>query len=118
MFTFITIAAAEGASTCPADAQAQAPSGMPGLALMIILFAVMFYFMYRSQKKQAQKRQQMIDKIVKGSDVIIGGGIYGTIVSVKDKSFVVEIADKVNIEVSKAGVNGILGADGDTAASK
>ncbi|MFA6717202.1 MAG: preprotein translocase subunit YajC [Victivallaceae bacterium] len=113
MFNFVTIAAADGACST----SAQGAGGMIGLVPMIVIFAVMFYFMYRSQKKQAQKRQEMIDKIVKGSDVIVGGGIYGTIVSVKDKTFIVEIADKVNIEVTKGGVNGIIGA-GDVAATE
>lgn len=114
MFNFIAIAAADGAS----PAEAQGTGGMISLVPMIVIFVVMFYFMYRSQKKQARKRQEMIDKIVKGNDVIIGGGIYGTVISVKDKTFIVEIADKVNIEVTKAGVNGILGAGGDSAASE
>ncbi|MDD5599271.1 MAG: preprotein translocase subunit YajC [Victivallaceae bacterium] len=114
MYNFITIAAADGA--CPAGAQGA--GGMISLVPMIVIFAVMFYFMYRSQKKQARKRQEMIDKIVKGSDVIIGGGIYGTVVSVKDKTFIVEIADKVNIEVTKGGVNGTIGAGGDVAANE
>ena len=78
---------------------------------MILIFVVMFYFMFRSQKKQAKKRQDMIDTITKGAEVIIAGGIHGTIVAVKDKTFTVEIADKVNVEVTKAGVNGVVGGE-------
>ena len=105
MFNLIAAAAApENAS----QAQ-QGPGGLISFVPMILIFGAMFYFMFRSQKKQAQKRQQMIDTIVKGTDVIIGGGIYGTIVNVKDKTFVVQIADKVNVEITKSGVNGIAG---------
>ena len=98
MFNFVTTAVAETSGT----------SGLISFIPMILIFVVMFYFMFRSQKKQAQKRQKMIDKIVKGADVIIAGGIHGTIITVKDKTFIVEIADKVNVEITKAGVNGVI----------
>ncbi len=91
-----------------------ATSFPPQLVVMIVVFGAMFYLMFRSQKKQAQKRQQMIDNIVKGADVIVAGGIHGTIVAVKDKTFTVQIADKVNIEVTKAGVNGVISDDTQT----
>jgi preprotein translocase subunit YajC len=102
MFNLVTIAAA-----APTESS-QGMGGLISFVPMILIFVVMFYFMFRSQKKQAQKRQQMIDKIVKGADVIIAGGIHGTIITVKDKTFIVEIADKVNVEITKAGVNGVI----------
>jgi len=105
MLNLVTVAEA-----APAEA-AQSANGLIGFVPMILIFVVMFYFMFRSQKKQAQKRQRMIDTIVKGSEVIIGGGIHGTIIAVKDKTFTIEIADKVRVEVAKAGVNGIVSDD-------
>ena len=109
MFNFVAIAAAAPASNT--GQAGQGPGGLISFVPMILIFVVMFYFMFRTQKKQQQKRQQMIDSIVKGADVIVSGGIYGTIVEVKDKTFVVKIADKVNVEITKAGVNGILSDD-------
>jgi preprotein translocase subunit YajC len=102
MLNLVTVAEA-----APAEA-AQGANSLIGFVPMILIFVVMFYFMFRSQKKQAQKRQAMIDTIVKGSEVIIGGGIHGTIVAVKDQTFTIEIADKVRVEVAKAGVNGVV----------
>lgn len=113
MFNFITMAVAEGTvqqAAAPAES-AQGVSGLLSFAPMILIFVAMFYFMFRSQKKQAKKRQEMIDTIVKGAEVIIAGGIHGTITAVKDKTFSVEIADKVVIEVTKAGVNGVIGGE-------
>ena len=92
----------------PAPAPQQAPGGLVTFVPFILIFGVMFYMMYRSQKKQTQKRQEMVDKIVKGTDVIIAGGIHGKIMEVKDKTFIVQIADKVNVEISKGGLNGIV----------
>jgi preprotein translocase subunit YajC len=105
MFNSITTAVAETPN------EAQGAGGLVSFVPMILIFVVMFYFMFRSQKKQAKKRQQMVDSIVKGADVIIAGGIHGTIIAVKDKTFIVEIADKVNVEITKAGVNGVISDD-------
>ena len=89
-------------------AQPAAPAGQ-GNSLMsfiplILIFAVMMFFMSRSQKKQQQKRQEMLDRIVKGSKVLLQSGMMGTVTEVKEKTFFVEIADKVVVEVV---VNGI-----------
>ena len=72
--------------------------------MSILAAAEMIFFMMRSQKKQAQKRQQMIDQVVKGTRVLLNSGMYGTIVEVKSNSFVVEIADRVQVEVVKNGI--------------
>jgi preprotein translocase subunit YajC len=74
----------------------------------IVIFGVMIYFMIRSQRKQAKKRQEMIDHVKKGDDVVIAGGIFGKVIEVKEKTFMVEIAEKVNVEVSKPGVTAIF----------
>ena len=53
----------------------------PNLTFLIMLvgmFALMF-FMQRSQKKQAQKRMESLNKLQKGYEVITIGGLYGTV---------------------------------------
>ncbi len=104
-------AAASAASTVTTTAgnettavQPPPGGGLMGMLPIIIVFAVMIFFMMRSQKKQQQKHQQMIDQIVKGTRVMLNSGMFGTVVEVKSNSFVVEIADKVNVEVVKNGV--------------
>ena len=95
-----------------AQAQAQAETAaQPGwvMAVPIILFGVMIFVMFRSQKKQAAKRTEMLSKIKSGDRVVTNGGIKGKITKVKDQSYLVEIADKVVIEVVKNGVSALMG---------
>ena len=73
----------------------------------ILIFVVMIFFMNRSQKKQMQKRQEMMDKIAKGTKVLLNSGIYGTVDAVNEDSMIVEIATGVKVKVSKAGIAGI-----------
>ena len=98
-------AAEAGAAT---QTQPPQPSMLTGMLPIIIVFAVMIFFMMRSQKKQQQKRQEMLDKIVKGSRVLLNSGMLGNVVEVREKTFVVEIADKVQVEVVKNGVADVV----------
>lgn len=99
--------------TCLFLAQAAGQQGNPTIFLVgyVAIFGVMIFFFFRAQKKEAKKRQKMIEEVKTGDRVITTGGIYGIISNVKEKSFMVKIADNVKVEVSKAGVTGVLGKD-------
>lgn len=102
-----------------ADKKAEAPKkkgGVPwDMIIMVGVFALMFFLMYRSNKKQQQKRQEMLDRVVKGAKVMLNSGVYGKIVEVRDDAFVVEIAPNVNVLVIK---NGIASVEDEAANSK
>lgn len=99
-----------------AAAQSAAPAGKPQNPIMqmvpIFLVVIVFmFFMSRSQKKQQQKREEMLNSLVRGKEVMLANGIYGKISEVKEKTFIVEIAPDVCIEVAKNGVAEIVTAD-------
>ncbi len=100
-----------------APEQAPAPSMTDGLMQMlpfIAIFVLLMWFMSRSQKKQALKRQEALNQIIKGDKVVTTSGIYGVITEVKYESFILEIAPNVKIEITKNGVTSALPKD-DTA---
>jgi preprotein translocase subunit YajC len=71
---------------------------------MAVFFGIMYLFMIRPQQKQAKQRQAMLNSLRANDKIITAGGIYGKIKKVKDNSVIVQVADKVEIEVSKAGI--------------
>ena len=87
----------------------QQQQGNPWLSMLpfILIFVVMIFFMNRSQKKAMAKRQEMLDKIAKGTKVLLTSGIYGTVDAVYDDSMIVEIASGVKITVAKNGISGL-----------
>ena len=91
-----------------AGGQAQ---GNPWLSLlpMFLIFGVMIFFMYRSQRKQAKQRQEMLDSVKVGDRVVTAGGIFGNVTKIADGSFHLTIADKVEIEVDKGASQSIAG---------
>ena len=92
-------AAAQSAGSAPAQ-----PNMWLNILPFIVVFAVMIFFMNRSQKKQMAKRQEMMDRITKGTAVVLASGVYGKVVEVREDSFIVEIADNVKIRVNKSGI--------------
>ena len=113
MFNLMLAANEAAASAAPAvqqsagDAAAaaqQQPNPWMSILPFVAIFAVMIFFMNRSQKKQMAKRQEMMDKITKGTAVVLTSGVYGKVAEVREDSFIVEIADNVKIRVNKAGI--------------
>lgn len=86
----------------------QAPNIWLQMLPFILIFVVMIFFMNRSQKKQMQKRQEMMDKITKGTKVLLTSGIYGTVDSVQDETMVVEIASGVKVKILKNGIADVV----------
>ncbi len=77
--------------------------------LPIIFIFIMFYFFFiRPQSTEQKKRQAMLDGIKKNDEVVTSGGIYGTIVNIKDKTFTLRIDDNVKIEIDKNAVGHVV----------
>ena len=90
-----------------AAAQAQAPAPRNGFLDMLPLLiggALLIFLMFRSNKKQQQKQQEMLSSIKKGDRVLTTSGIFGTVQEVKEKTYVLEVADKVRFEILKNAV--------------
>lgn len=75
---------------------------------LIILFVFMYLMLIRPQQQQARRRKEMLAALKKGDKVLTAGGIYGTIVDVKDDVVELRIADKVEVRVAKGGVTNII----------
>ena len=85
--------------------QAAAQQGQGGGSTMWVMlrliFVVMYFFMIRPQKKQQKELQNFRDSLAKGDKVVTIGGIFGTIVEVKEDSVLLEVDNGVKIRVSK-----------------
>ena len=62
------------------------------LIMLVLMFGLMF-FMQRSQKKQAEKRMESLNKLQKGYEVITIGGLYGTVdeVDTENRTIVLDV---------------------------
>jgi preprotein translocase subunit YajC len=81
-------------------------SGMPMLLMMVAIFAIMYFFMIRPQQKQQKEIRNFQNQLTEGTDVVIGGGIHGTVKSIDltRNTVEVKIARDVVITVDKTSV--------------
>jgi len=73
--------------------------------LLIALMVVAFYFLLlRPQKKRQQAQQKTQNQIQPGTRVLMGSGIFGTVVSVGTKQAVLETSPGVQVTVLKQAI--------------
>ena len=79
---------------------------------MIIMFVVtagLIFYMNRTQKKQAEKRMESLNKLQKGYEVITIGGLYGTVDEVDtEKRTVVLDVDGVYLTFELTAIKTVL----------
>ena len=73
------------------------------LVYCLIIFAIIYLFMVRPNKKRMAEYQKMVDSIQVGNR-IVAAGIYGTVKKVNEKTVEMEIAKGVVIEVAKGAI--------------
>ena len=85
------------------DAAPAAGGGMLSTVLMLVVMVGIFYFMLiRPENKRKKEAENMRSALKAGDQITTIGGIMGTVVSVKDDKFVIEVgADQVRIEFAK-----------------
>ena len=87
------------------------PDVMVQFAPIIIIGVIFYLLIFMPMRKRQKKLEAMISALKNGDKVITGSGIYGVIAGVKDKTFILKIADQVKIEVAKSAVAGLQGPD-------
>ncbi len=96
--------AAPAAEAAETKAPQKKSNGLMDFLPLIIIIVLFYIFIFRGNKKQQQKRQEAIDRTVKGTRVMLNSGVLGKVVEVREKEFLVEIADNVRVLVVKNGV--------------
>lgn len=86
--------------------QAQEPSMMPTIVMMVALFAIVYFFMIRPQQKKQKEIQNFRNALAVGQDVITIGGVHGTIKSIDDvkQTVVLRVATGVEITFEKSAI--------------
>ena len=91
-----------GSGAAPAGGMGGGSSMLIFLLLMILIF---YFFMIRPQQKKQKKIEEARNSLQRGDKVVTIGGSHGKIVDVKDRTFTLEIAHDVRIEVDKAAIS-------------
>ena len=81
---------------------------MSFLIIMVLLLVVMYVLMIRPQRQRQQQQQAMIERASVGDDILTTGGIYGTVTEAEGDDVVVEIADGLQVHMTRRGIAAVL----------
>ena len=76
------------------------------LVFIVIIFGFMYFFTIRPQRKKQQDTMKMLQALQKGEKIITNAGIYGTIDTVYEDSFLIKTDSGSTMRVAKWAVVG------------
>ena len=78
------------------------------LVTMVLMFALMYFLIWRPQKKQQKKDTEMRNALEIGDEVTTIGGVIGRVVAIKDETFVLETgSDRVRIRFLRTAIQAV-----------
>jgi preprotein translocase subunit YajC len=85
--------------------------GLLGFLLPLVLIGAVFYFLIiRPQRQREQERQEMVNDVEEGDQIVTIGGMHGSITKVEDDSILADVGSETRIRFDKdaiASVNGV-----------
>ena len=87
---------------------------MSFVIIMVLLLVVMYVLMIRPQRQRQAQQQRTIDTAGVGDDVLTTGGIYGTITQVDGDDIVVEVAEGLNVHMTRRAIAAVLPPEEET----
>ncbi|GBD69148.1 preprotein translocase subunit YajC [Tetragenococcus halophilus] len=75
------------------------------ILIMLVPIIILMYFMQRSQKKQQKKRQEVLDSMRPGNQVVTIGGLHGVVSEIDDDKKTVTLdCEGIFLEFDRASI--------------
>lgn len=110
MFNLITTAYAESGSNAPGG-------GMSSILMIVVMLAIFYFLLIRPENKRKKQAEEMRNSLKKGDWLTTIGGVYGRVVSITDRTVVIETSeDRVRLEFLKSAIGQVGTLDEQAAA--
>jgi preprotein translocase subunit YajC len=97
------IAALQATANLAADST-KGNSGIATLVFFVPLILVFYFLMIRPQRNRMRQHQELMRALEVGDEVETIGGIFGTIRSVADDEFMLEVSPGTTVRISRGAV--------------
>ena len=74
------------------------------LIIIVVLFAAMWLFLIRPQRRRQVEQARLQDSIAAGDEIVTAGGVYGTVRAIEEDVVQVEIAPGTVIKLDRRAV--------------
>jgi len=78
------------------------------LIMMVGMFAFMYFFIIRPQRKRQKEHQDLVSALSKGDEVVLTSGLLGKIVKVDENYVVIETGSNIELKFQKVAVHAVL----------
>ena len=88
------------------------PNAFSMLVPFVGMFAIFYFLVFRPQSQAQKTHKEMLKNLKKHDEVVTTGGIFGTIMNVKEDSLTLRVDENVRIEVEKQAIARLVKARG------
>ena len=92
---------------------AQGAGSQPGGSLLVnfipilAMFAIFYFILIRPQVKKQKAHASMLEDLKEGDNVITSGGLYGSVVRIKEDVLTLQIAENVRVKVARTNIGSL-----------
>lgn len=89
------------------------------IIMIVVMIAIFYFLLIRPENKRKKQAEEMRNSLKKGDWLTTIGGIYGRVVSITDRTVVIETSeDRVRIEFLKSAIGSVGTLDEQAAAAQ
>ena len=94
-----------------AQSQPVQGSGILSFLPFLLIMVILYFFMLRPQAKKQKEKEEMINNLNKGDQVITMGGIIGTVTGFKEKGKIItlKVDNNTTLTFNKSAIAGLSG---------
>ena len=71
------------------------------VAILAITIGIFYFMIIRPQQRKQRETESMLKSIKKGDRVLTSGGVFGTVIGLKDQVVVLRVAEDVKVEFAR-----------------
>jgi preprotein translocase subunit YajC len=91
-------------------------SAFTGLIPLLLIFGIFYLLIILPEQKRRRKLQELINSLKVGDKVVTSGGIYGTVLNLRDDRLIIR-SDQTRLEIARSAVAGLQVEPGQEQAS-
>ena len=93
-------------------------SGMTSILMIVVMLAIFYFLLLRPENKRTKQAEEMRSSLKKGDWITTIGGVYGRVVTITDRTVVIETSeDRVRVEFLKSAIGSVGTLDEQAAAA-
>lgn len=104
---FITLSSVFAAETT----EQTSGSGIVGLLPLLLIFVLMYFLLLRPQRRRQKAMAALQSALAIDDEVVLTNGIFATVTGIESDWLWVEVADGVQVRVTKGSIAQKLGAE-------